>query len=77
MWEWHGAGMGGGFMWIFWLLIIFVIVLLVKASSGKSNANERRANEQSETPVEILEKRYARGEIDEEEFRRRKKELSG
>jgi putative membrane protein len=77
MWEWHGAGMGGGFMWIFWLLIIFVIILLVKASSGNSASNEKRANEQRETPLDILEKRYARGEIDEEEFQRRKKQLSG
>ena len=73
MWEWHGTGMmGGGFMWIFWLFIILVIILLIKVSSGKSSSNEQR-----ETPLEILEKRYARGEIDEEEFQRRKKELSG
>jgi putative membrane protein len=72
MWEWHGAGMGGGFMWIFWLLIIFVIVLLVKASRSNSSSNE-----QLETPLEILEKRYARGEIDEEEFQSRKKQLGG
>jgi putative membrane protein len=73
MWEWHGTGMmGGGFMWLFWILIVFVAVLLIKAASGNSSSNEQR-----ETPLEILEKRYARGEIDEEEFQRRKKELSG
>jgi len=72
MWEWHGLGMGGGFMWIFWLLIIFFVVLLVKPSSTNSSSNEQR-----ETPLEILGKRYARGEIDEEEFQRRKKQLGG
>jgi len=78
MWEWYGTGMmGGGFMWMFWLFIIFAIIFLIKASSDKSSSNERRANQQRETPLEILEKRYARGEIDEEEFQRRKKELSG
>lgn len=71
MWEWHGVGMMGGFMWIFWLLGIVIVVMLIKAASGNS-----RSNEQRETPLEILEKRYARGEIDEEEFRRRKNELS-
>ena len=72
MWEWYGTGMmGGGFMWLFWILIIFVIVLLIRAARGNSSSNEQR-----ETPLEILEKRYARGEIDEEEIRRRKKELS-
>ena len=72
MWEWHGAGMGGGFMLIFWLLIILIVVLLIKANSNKSDSNQ-----QPETPLEILEKRYARGEIDEEEFQRRKKQLGG
>ena len=71
MWEWHGAGMGG-FMWIFWIFIIFVIALLVKASSNNSSSKEQR-----ETPLEMLEKRYVRGEIDEEEFQRRKKQLGG
>jgi putative membrane protein len=72
MWEWHGTGFGGGFMWIFWILIIFVIAMLFKAGGSDSNSSEHR-----ETPLEILEKRYARGEIDEEEFRRRKQELTG
>ena len=71
MWEWHGVGMMDGFMWIFWFLGIFVVVMLIKAASGNSSSSEQR-----ETPLEILEKRYARGEIDEEEIRRRKKELS-
>ena len=29
----------------------------------------------NETPIDILKKRYARGEIDEEEFQRRRKQL--
>jgi putative membrane protein len=72
MWEWHGMGFAGGFMWIFWILIIFTIAMLFKAGISDSNSSEHR-----ETPLEILEKRYARGEIDEEEFQRRKRELTG
>lgn len=68
MWEWHGFG--GGFMWLFWILIIVAIVFLFKAGGS-----DRSSDEKHETPLEILEKRFARGEIDEEEFRRRKKEL--
>ena len=70
MWEWHSFG--GGFMWIFWILIIFAIAMLFKAGGSDSNSGQPR-----ETALEILEKRYARGEIDEEEFQRRKKELGG
>jgi putative membrane protein len=72
MWEWHGAGFGGGFMWIFWILIIFAIVMLIRAGSRNSKSGEHR-----DTPLEILEKRYARGEIDDEEYAHRKQELGG
>ena len=72
MWEWHGLGMGGGFMWIFWILIIFAIVMLFKAGSRDNGESRQR-----ETPLEIIEKRYAMGEIDEVEFQRRKRELGG
>ena len=71
MWEWHNMGFAGGFMWIFWILSIFAIAMLLKAGVSDSNSGGHR-----ETPLEILEKRYARGEIDEEEFQRRKKELT-
>lgn len=64
-------GMGFG-MTIFWLVVIAVIFILVKqgiyGSSGQSGTV-------SEKPLEILKKRFAQGEIDEDEFERMKKEL--
>jgi putative membrane protein len=69
----HGGGLFGfGFMWIFWILLIVVIVLVIKAITGAGGAGSSPGNE---TPLDILKKRYARGEIDEEEFERRRKEL--
>ncbi|NIA02613.1 MAG: SHOCT domain-containing protein [Planctomycetia bacterium] len=67
----HGwFGFGGGFMWIFWILIIVAIIALFRGFSGSgSNANP------SESPMEILRKRYASGEISDEEFERHRKEL--
>ena len=71
MMNYDGHFFGGGFMWVFWILIIvglfFVFQRMAKGNSGGSSSNE--------TPMEILKKRYARGEIDEEEFERRRKEL--
>ena len=58
---------GGGFMWIFWILIIVGIFFLFQ--------NMSKGNSDKESPLDILKKRYARGEIDEEEFERRRKEL--
>jgi len=71
MMNYDGHFFGGGFMWIFWILIIagifFVFQNMAKGSSGGSPDKE--------TPMDILKKRYARGEIDEEEFERRRNEL--
>ena len=69
MFDGHGF-FGGGFMWLFWVLILAAIFLLFKGVSGNSkNASS------SESPMEILRKRYASGEISDEEFESRKKEL--
>ena len=66
-----GGWMGAG-MWVFWVLLIVIIVALVKAigpGSGSTSAHPDKS------PMEILKTRYARGEIDEEEFNRRRYEL--
>ncbi|OGR00548.1 MAG: hypothetical protein A2505_01230 [Deltaproteobacteria bacterium RIFOXYD12_FULL_55_16] len=56
---------------IFWGALIYGIFLLF------SRLAKRRARdgEKEETPLDILKKRYARGEIDAEEFGQRKKNL--
>lgn len=64
-----GFGMGLG-MWVFWIVLIIVIVALFKVitpGSGQSSGDK--------SPIEILKARYARGEIDEEEYKRRLSEL--
>ncbi|NOY66030.1 MAG: SHOCT domain-containing protein [Gammaproteobacteria bacterium] len=60
---------GGGFMWIFWILVIIAIFMIFKSFMG-SNSDSG-----SDSPLEILKKRFARGEINEEEFERKRKEL--
>jgi putative membrane protein len=67
----EGGWIGGG-MWLFWILLIVIVVVLVRALAGSGSAS-RPAHQQS--PMEILKARYARGEIDEEEFKRRRRDL--
>ncbi len=70
-----GHGFFGGFMWLFWILLIVVIVWAVRGLGGGPSGPQRGRPDR--TPLEILEERFARGEIDEEEFRRRKRLLGG
>jgi putative membrane protein len=59
-------------MWIIWILLIVVVVVLVKALAG---SGPESSTERHESPLEILKARYARGEISEDEFHRRRDEL--
>ncbi len=65
-----GLGMGIG-MTIFWLIVIAVIFILIK--QGISGVDQSR--EEPESPLKILQKRYASGEIEKDEFESKKKEL--
>jgi putative membrane protein len=68
-----GYGMGIG-MLVFWGLIVFAIVSLITGSfskSGHSNTPEGHF----EDALEILKKRYARGEIDKTEFDAKRRDL--
>ncbi|MGB8657757.1 MAG: SHOCT domain-containing protein [Candidatus Zixiibacteriota bacterium] len=66
-----------GFGWagtmIFWILVVVGIVFLVKWLLEK----DRKTSDVRESAIDILKKRYARGEIDKEEFEKKKMDLSG
>jgi putative membrane protein len=69
MFGWHGYG--GGFMWIFWILIIAALIwFVVIAMRDRKVTSERNGS-----ALDILRERYARGEIDREEFEQKKKDL--
>lgn len=63
---------GGGFMWIFWIVITIVLVVVIKAFL---NTGSESKSSQSESPLEILKKHHARGEINEDEYEHQRKEL--
>jgi putative membrane protein len=68
MLDGHSLGFGGAFMWLFWILLIIVIAWALKAIL----AGNSKASMTEKAPLEILEDRLARGEIDEQEFERKR-----
>lgn len=83
-----GGWIGMGFMIVFWIAVVLGIIYLVRYLAVRPPVDrwpERPAQWQSPGPsgpgpgqpeaLRILQERYARGEIDPEEFRRRKTDL--
>ncbi len=72
-WGNYGWGMGFGwlFMIVFWALVILGVLFFFKMISDRS-----RPAEKGETALDILKKRYAKGEITKEEFERMKDDLA-
>ena len=76
-WGMYPGMMGWGwvFMLVFWVLIVVLIILLIRRllSSGSTPI---AGPPQEDSALEILKKRYARGEINKEEFEAKKKDLT-
>lgn len=71
MMDGYGMGYGFGILGlIFLILVIIGLVLLIKYLWESSGAKKEQ-----ESALEILKKRYARGEISKEEFEDKKKDL--
>lgn len=73
-----GWGYGMGWVWsilmfVFWIAVLVGVVFLIRwliLSTG------RRGAPPEDSAAEILKKRYARGEINKEEFERMKKDIA-
>ncbi|MCL4472265.1 MAG: SHOCT domain-containing protein [Sulfuricella sp.] len=67
-------GLGWIFMALFWVLIILGIVALLRwlGMGGNGSRDVPR-----KTPLEILQERYARGEIEREEYEQKRRDLEG
>jgi putative membrane protein len=80
MYEWHwqmhpmwwGWGIGMmAMMFLFWALIIVGLVVGIRWLFGKDKST------QPDSALKILRQRYARGEINKDEFEAKKKDLGG
>lgn len=73
--ESHGWGhmlFGGIMMAAFWIAVITLVVLLVRRLTSRRNSPD---SPRSPSALALLEQRYARGEIDKQEYIERRRDL--
>ncbi len=63
---WHAGG-----MWFFWLVVIAVVSVAIYLAARAMKKSEPPR----ESPEEILKKRFARGDIDREQYEEAMKDL--
>lgn len=78
MWGWSDNTMGGSAwvvmvlgMVIFWSLVIFVVAAMFRGNRNDTGATGAPGRD----PMDILDERFARGEIDAEEYQIRRNTL--
>lgn len=78
MYHWYGMG-GHWWSWLGWLaaliIIILIVYILVKILNTRPDSPTRKEDTTAEA-LKILNERYARGDISEEEYLHRKEILT-
>lgn len=80
MWDGHDA-MGwwmlwGSILWVFFIVaIVFIAVKLAGTSRSDGPSSSHDTRRPPETPLEILRRRYASGEITRDEFEQMRRDL--
>ena len=81
-WGMMGPGMMGGYggtmglMGVFWIVVLGLIIwAVVAAARGTGQPGGSDSASRSESSLEILKKRYARGEINKAEYEEKMKDL--
>jgi len=75
MYGWYGDGMGGGWgVFMVLMMLIFLVALIVGVvglTRWNTNGHRGVAESAGSSALSILQERFARGEITEEEYRQR------
>jgi uncharacterized membrane protein len=77
--AWHGWGHGRGGWWITTVILFSVLVLgailLLLRSSGRWRARSRSLPSERESALEVLERRFAEGQLSVEDYQTRRRIL--
>ena len=78
MWAWCGPGTGMGWMWIFPLLFFLVMIGMMGVfwRRGFMSGCGMMGDHRHETPREILDRRYANGEVTKTQYDEMRRNLA-
>lgn len=82
MWDGHD-GMGWWMLWgsILWIVFIVAVIVVTVQLAGASNRKGASSGHTmpppAETPLDILRRRYASGELSRDEFEQMRRDLGG
>jgi len=77
---WPGSLCGNSFLnsWLFviiFIVVFLIVIVLLKSLFSRGRINNRNENENKPTTREILNERYAKGDISKKEYELMKKDL--
>lgn len=72
-WGWCAVGMTFGWL-LFLALVVVGVVLVVRSFSGRGRTADRSSDGRA---LDILDERFARGELDQKDYDERRRILSG
>jgi len=77
---WTGSFCGNGFLNTFlfagiFIVVFLIVIVLLKRIFSSGRTNDRSENNNKPTAREILDERYAKGEISKKEYQLMKKDL--
>lgn len=88
IWGWGGSGWGmmgpgmmGGFGWmglmpVLWIALLGLIIWAIFAWARSLGESGGSGSRHPDSALEVLKKRYARGEVNKEEYEEKKKDLA-
>jgi putative membrane protein len=70
----HGWGMGWGMGW-WWIIGLIILIAIIWIAVKTMNKNNSTVKTNGKSALDFLKERYAKGEINKQEFEERKKDL--
>jgi len=71
----YGFGFGGIWMILIVAIIVIAVVMIAKGAGGDRWASPSSGESPRRSALQLLEERYARGELEREEFLQKKRDL--